>query len=167
MPERRTTDLLLLRSRSRSRMLRSQSETRSGERRTSRRRRKLYRRKSSRIPSRASQESSASSTERAVWSKRIHELNTFLRDNILSTVVETPEQKDSRRRSRSRSKQPRRHKIRRYLHRSRGKKKSGARGRGERQPSIHFPILMAARDFPIVSPSKECVCGSALCFGGE
>ena len=76
-------------------MLRSQSETRSGEHRTSRRRRKLYRRKSSRIPSRASQESSASSTERAVWSKRIYELNTFLRDNILSTVVETPEQKDS------------------------------------------------------------------------
>ena len=110
-------------------MLRSQRETR--------RRRK----KSSRIPSRGSQESSASSTERAVWTKRIHELNTFVRDNSLSTVVETPEQKDSRRRSRSRSEQPRRHKIRRYLHRSRGKRRAEHEEGGSASQASISPFL--------------------------
>ena len=122
MPEQRTTDLLLLRSRSRSRMLRSQSETRSGERRTSRRRIKLHRRKSNRIPSRASQGSSVSSSERAVLSERVDVLEAFWRDRLSSAVVETPERKHSRRRSRSSSNQQRRNKSRPLLHPRRGKR---------------------------------------------
>ena len=102
-------------------MLRSQSETR--------RRRKLYRRKSRRILSRSAF-SSASSTERAVWTKRRHELNTVVRDNSLSTVVE-----------RSMSTQPRRHRIRRHLHRSRGKRRAEHEEGGSASQASISPFL--------------------------
>ena len=95
-------------------MLRSQRETR--------RRRK----KSSRIPSRGSQESSASSTERAVWTKRRHELNTVVREQFIHGGGEVDEYAAEATQNQA------------ALASKQGQKESGARGRGERQPSIPY-----------------------------
>ena len=148
MPERRTSHQLLLRSRSTSRLLRSSSEISSGERRTPRRRIRLHRRESNRISSRVSQRSSVSSSERAALSARLDALEAFWRDRPSSAVVETPERKDSRRRSRSRNTKAktRRNKRRRFSHRDRGTRTAEHNeGGSASQASVYPSIPVQAR----------------------
>ena len=143
MPERRTSHQLLLRSRSRNRLLGSRSEISRREQSTPRRRIRLYRRRSNPIFSRVSQRSPASSSERAALSARIDALEAFWRDRPSSAVVETPERKDSRRRSRSRNTKAktRRNKRKCSSHRDRGTrtaehKEGGSASQASVSPSI-------------------------------